>query len=937
MATALSNLLALLALDNSAYLEGLTGSQAASDSFATKLSNVGGAVVLGGLTAAATAVVGIGAAAFDAAETIDGAMDKIAVSTGATGPALDGLRQDFDSVFSSVPTDAESAATAISILNSRLDVSGETLQNLAKPMLEVTRILGGDLTSNTESFTRVIGDWNIPVDQAAGSLDKLFVAAQSAGVPLDTLMERIVQYGAPMRNFGFGFEETAALMAQWEAQGVNVEIVMAGLRTAQGKFISQGVDMKTGLWDTVDAIQNASSATEGLSIATKIFGAKAAGDMYDTIMAGKFDIDALTASMQNADGAIMDAAKSTMDWTEMWTMFKNSFTTAIAPVGDKLREGVGKALEEVIAIFQRPEVQEALTKITEAVVIFVDSVVSRIPDLINGMMRFFNFLQNNQGIVIGIFAALGVAVVAWGVVTAAAAWAAVAPFLPVIAVLVAVAAAAYLLYQAWQTNFGGIQEKTQEIMSTLMPIIQEIGAKMKELFQSFDWGPFKEALTNLLPVLGAVLASVLAAVLGLVQGLLTGMSFFLTFANMIATGLSNIVSGVINIFSGLFGFLYDLFTGNFGKLGEDLKNLGLGIVQVFMGTIQLLVGSVMGPLAFLTGFIGGFVTGVIDFFQMLYDVLVGNSIVPDMMNAMISVFALGLNTILSDITNGVANIVGVFTGLFQAVTSGTLIFEDGSGALQDFAVALGFPAQKTQDLLSAIWLLTSPMSDAVVLFEDGSGALLDLAIALGLPAQKTQDLLSAIWLVTSPMSDAILLFEDGSGALLDLATAFGFPEQAAQDFLTTTYNVLTSFSDAWTNVGSGITTGIAEGISSGAGYIVDAAVSAAQAALDAAMNFLGINSPSTVFEKEVGYQMAAGVAAGWDNGMKSLIDPAMANLQPANVNIQPSQGGTIPMKTGAETSSQSAGNTIIINNPVPERSAESVRKAMRMQSYFGAA
>ena len=145
MATALSNLLALLALDNSAYLEGLAGSQAAADDFGTKLSNVGGAVVLGGLTAAATAVVAIGGAAFDAAEQVDEAFDKIAVGTGATGDQLAILQDDFKAVFASVPADANTAAEAITILASRLDVSGEALQNIATPMLEVTRILGGDL------------------------------------------------------------------------------------------------------------------------------------------------------------------------------------------------------------------------------------------------------------------------------------------------------------------------------------------------------------------------------------------------------------------------------------------------------------------------------------------------------------------------------------------------------------------------------------------------------------------------------------------------------------------------------------------------------------------------------------------------------------------------------------------------------------------------
>lgn len=474
MATALSNLLALLALDNSAYLSGLSDSQAAADSFGSKLSSVGGAVVLGGLTAAATAVVGVGTAAFDAAETLDAAFDKIATGTGATGAVLNGLQDDFKAVFASVPTDAESAATAISILSARLNISGEELQNLTKPMLEVSRIMDGDLTANAENFTRVIGDWSIPVGEASGSLDQLYMAAQSAGVPLDQLMERVVQYGAPMRNFGFSFSEAAALMAQWEAEGVNVEIVMSGMRIAQGKFIEQGVDMRTGLENTIDAILGASSATEGLAIATEAFGAKAAGDMFDTIMSGKFDIDAMTEAMQNANGAILETAASTADWPEIWTKFKNSMTLALAPMGDTIRAAFSGALDKLVEVFGRPDVQAAITSFANAAAVAIGWIAEKIPVVIDGIFAFVNFLSQNEGIVVGVFAALAVAAVAWGISTAAAAWAAVVPFLPVIGILLLVAAAVALFYEAWTNNWGGIRDKTMEVWGTIQPILSAI-------------------------------------------------------------------------------------------------------------------------------------------------------------------------------------------------------------------------------------------------------------------------------------------------------------------------------------------------------------------------------------------------------------------------------------------------------------------------------
>lgn len=585
MATSLSNLLALLALDNSAYLDGLTSSQSASDSFADKLSNVGGAVVLGGLTVAATAVTAVGAAAWDAGNQFDEAMDTIAVATGATGPELEGLREDFEAVFTSIPTDAKTAADAIGILNSRLDLSGPALQNIAKPLIEASRLLGGDVTANAQEFTRVIGDWNIPVENASGSLDKLFVAAQQSGVPLDQLMQRIVQYGAPMRNFGFDFNEAAVLLATFEAQGVNTEIVMSGLRTAQGQFIKNGVDMKTGLWETIEAIQNAESSTDALAIATEVFGAKAAGDMFDTIRSGKFDIQELVGALQNADGAILETADATSDWAEKWQTFKNKITTALAPVGEAMMDGLGKAMDSVAEIFERPDVQEGLTKFTEMIGTFITKIVEHIPPLIDGFFRFVEFLKNNQGIVVAVLTALGAAALVWGYTTAAAAITAITPLLPVIAVILLIAAVVYLLYEAWNNNFMGIRDTVMNLWAGMQPVFAALREWLSVVIPAAlqvlkDW--WDQAIQNwqmvwnflqtyILPVFQAV-ANLIGAVLNLALEVMAGI-----IQNIIVPALTSLWSWIdekiMPVIMKLASWLREKLGPAFDRIGEAIRGV----------------------------------------------------------------------------------------------------------------------------------------------------------------------------------------------------------------------------------------------------------------------------------------------------------------------------------------------------------------------------
>ena len=116
-------------------------------------------------------------------------------------------------------------------------------------------------------------------------------------------------------------------------------------------------------------------------------------------------------------------------------------------------------------------------------------------------------------------------------------------------------------------------------------------------------------------------------------------------------------------------------------------------------------------------------------------------------------------------------------------------------------------------------------------------------------------------------------------------------------------NIIAFFRDTdWGQVGTDIVKGIANGIMNSLQWIMDAAIAAAQAALDAAKGFLGISSPSKVFEMQVGWQMAAGTARGWEHGLDRLMAPSFGALTPAPV--MASAGGGMAMGGGRTGSVQ---------------------------------
>jgi len=303
---------------------------------------------LAGIGVAKT-IQSVGRAIRSAGEDIDAAYDTILIKTGATGEALEGLQGDFRAVFGSIPVEAQAAADVISELNRRMGMSGEPAQELAKQILRLSDMLDTDAATTAANFTRTLGDAGIATEDASATLDKLFLATQRSGVGIESLMQLMVQYGAPMRQMGFTVEDSIALLAKWEKEGVNTGLVLGSLRIAAGKFAREGRPLRASLLQTIEAIQGAADASEALNLGMEVFGARAGPDMVAAIREGRFDIESFVTSLQDAEGAIMAAASATDDWPQKLKVLKNQITTALAPLGLMAMDWAGRAVEWLAA------------------------------------------------------------------------------------------------------------------------------------------------------------------------------------------------------------------------------------------------------------------------------------------------------------------------------------------------------------------------------------------------------------------------------------------------------------------------------------------------------------------------------------------------------------------------------------------------------------
>lgn len=474
--TTLATLVVKIVGDINEYSTSLQKAQSNTSSFAGSavngLSAIGGTVVMAALTGAATATAAIGTAAWNAAETMDKAYDTIQAQTGATGETLKTLQKDFDNVFKNVPTDAGQAADVVSALNQKLGLTGPVLDTSSIKLLNMTRLLGGDAKTNAELFGRTMQDAGLPVDQAGTLLDKLFVASQKSGIGVDALMQKMVQFGAPMRNIGFDMDTSIALFAKWEKEGVNAELVMGSLRIAAGNFAKDGKPLNEGLAETIQKIKGAKDASEALVIAQGVFGARAAGDMAAAIREGRFDIDDMTAAIQGSQGAIDKTTKSTEDWGEKWTKFTNGLTLSLAPIGNVLRGVADQAMEMLNAFLDKPEVQKALSDLATWIADMAKKAEEWLPKVQKWFADLWKWFQDNQWVIVAVLAVIGAAIVAWAITSALAIAPLIVEMLPVLTVIILIGAAAAILYLAWVNNWGGIREKTAEVWAWLAPKLQ---------------------------------------------------------------------------------------------------------------------------------------------------------------------------------------------------------------------------------------------------------------------------------------------------------------------------------------------------------------------------------------------------------------------------------------------------------------------------------
>lgn len=216
-----------------------------------------------------------------------------------------------------------------------------------------------------------------------------------------------------------------------------------------------------------------------------------------------------------------------------------------------------------------------------------------------------------------------------------------APVWATIAVVIAaIASVVYYLYKNWDElgkavknffdqniapklenikgHFEKIKESLEPITIALEPVVKwfkELGIAIADFFKNIEWDKIWKFLGNLVEYFGHNIFATLTTPFVVAFNVMVG----------VVENFIQVVSGIIQTVSGVVEFVVAIFTG--GDIEKAVKKMTSGIKDIFGG----LVGFIVDPIK-------NIYHAVVDWFTELWDVLVGHSIIPDMVNDIVKWF-----------------------------------------------------------------------------------------------------------------------------------------------------------------------------------------------------------------------------------------------------------------------------------------------------------
>lgn len=441
-----------------------------------------------GMSKYITAPLAAGAAGATAAfKEVDEGMDVIVKKTGASGKALDSMKESAGRLAQSIPTDFETAGAAIGEVNTRFGVTGKELEDLSGKFIKFADLNDTDVSDSVDKVQKSMAAFNMPASEAGNMLDIMNKVGQDTGISMDVLAESLVKNAPQLQAMGFNAEQAAAFVGQLEKSGIDSSKAMTGLNKAVVNGAKEGKTLPQVMAEIKDSIVGASSETDAMNAAVEIFGAKAGPAIATAARNGSLDFDALAGSALDAAGSVENTFNDTLDPADKFDMMMNSVKLSGYEVGATMLEIIAPAIEKFAQWVQNltkkwkelsPETQSFIIKAAGIV-----AAVGPIITILGGFVGKLGLLITNLPAVISMFSKMTSIV---GLVSKAFTFM-TGPVGIAVAAIAAAIAIGVLLYKNWDK----IKEKAGALKNWIVNTFTSMKNSVKNIF-----GKIKEAMVS---------------------------------------------------------------------------------------------------------------------------------------------------------------------------------------------------------------------------------------------------------------------------------------------------------------------------------------------------------------------------------------------------------------------------------------------------------
>lgn len=365
----------------------------------SKLGELKGPLMaLGGTLLAAVGVQKIATALLDIGGEFDAMTDAIIIGTGASGEALESLRNSAIEIATTVPISFEDAGDIVQNINTRMGLVGEDLEAVGERVAALGELTGKSI--NLDTLTGSLNAFGVSGEDAAATMDYLWGVSQSTGIGFDQLTGILESNAPALQSLGFSMEEAANMAGLLDRAGMDASGTMGRMGKALVELAQPGEDAGEAYRRLVDEIAGyieAGDEAAALDLATQIFGTRGAAQFVGAVQSGALSLEELENAALGAGDGIMGTMEATMDWPERWDLLKNKASAALEPLGGALMDGATQAMETLSAAFDEidPAVFEELgTALGDVLASAVDLLAGAIQFLVENkepLGAFFSF------------------------------------------------------------------------------------------------------------------------------------------------------------------------------------------------------------------------------------------------------------------------------------------------------------------------------------------------------------------------------------------------------------------------------------------------------------------------------------------------------------------------------------------------------------------